>query len=635
MPELTKHEQWIELSLSGDLSEADRREMERWLLEDDANVERLARAFALDTQMRTVVVTGRLQDAAALLYPSIARASDADRQEVDQEMMNEVVEQAIAERHRHQAIFDASTRALVRDSEARRSSSARRVSRRSTRSHRGWSFGTAAGTILSSAAILAILVALAIAFSEDRSGEHEREIAESPSVGLRIDQPVAALVGVKDAQWQGHAPPINSVLFSGPLHLQAGYAEIELADGARVAIEGPTSFELIDGNQLSLESGKLVAHVPKRAHGFVVQTLDTTVVDLGTEFAVGVSPQDGTHVQVYNGVVTVHPPSQSKPLRTLHAGDACMVSPNSVRDISFQADLFVRHLPAEDEGATDAYPKTYADAVRAHNPLMWWSFDELIEGQVMDQGSAKINSRAIQGLRLTESPLGQAASINGHAMPITVMHGKTMPLKQDFTIEAWIRIQSSSIKPSRLISNRFLPQRRGALANGFGFGLTGTQNASDPASDFVDLDGKRGRPNELSLKFTAYDIFDVFTERPIPLDEWVHIAVVYPDHAPLQMYINGEPERGLTIKTQNASQQNHGPYYHRWRNARPVRASDQPPSIGSNPTDTQTAEPFEGDVDELVIYGKPLSDQDIRELYRLGQASDQHRPTPPTPPVVE
>ncbi|MEN6307941.1 MAG: NPCBM/NEW2 domain-containing protein [Anaerohalosphaeraceae bacterium] len=78
-----------------------------------------------------------------------------------------------------------------------------------------------------------------------------------------------------------------------PLWLQKGMLEIEFDYGARVLIEAPAEFQLNSEENISLFSGRLYAYVPDRSKGFMVETPNSRVIDLGTEFAVKVD-FDGT-----------------------------------------------------------------------------------------------------------------------------------------------------------------------------------------------------------------------------------------------------------------------------------------------------------------------------------------------------
>jgi hypothetical protein len=105
-----------------------------------------------------------------------------------------------------------------------------------------------------------------------------------------------------------------------------------------------------------------VVHVPKAASGFVLETRDASVLDVGTEFGVKVGPDRGTEVQVYQGSVFTSAKSSggrtNSPQRLL-AGTAARLDPDATdtfQDLPFAPDRFVRQLPETGYGSKDAVP---------------------------------------------------------------------------------------------------------------------------------------------------------------------------------------------------------------------------------------------------------------------------------------
>jgi hypothetical protein len=96
------------------------------------------------------------------------------------------------------------------------------------------------------------------------------------------------------------------------MELHAGLVELEFRSGARVVIESPAVFSLVNGNEMTLVSGKLMAHVPARAAGFTVQTSSGAVVDLGTRFGVNADPKMAPEVHVLEGRVEVQSTGQER-----------------------------------------------------------------------------------------------------------------------------------------------------------------------------------------------------------------------------------------------------------------------------------------------------------------------------------
>lgn len=137
---------------------------------------------------------------------------------------------------------------------------------------------------------------------------------------------VATLTRGTSVVWDGEANyvDIGSTLSSRWLRLKSGAVQIEFYDGARVILEGPAALELISSGEARLDYGKLSARVPEPAHGFKVYTADATVTDLGTEFGLNRQPNQPVKVEVFEGKVEVEPrDAQSE---VLNAGHGVRVS---------------------------------------------------------------------------------------------------------------------------------------------------------------------------------------------------------------------------------------------------------------------------------------------------------------------
>jgi len=99
----------------------------------------------------------------------------------------------------------------------------------------------------------------------------------------------------------------NVDLFVGDrLFLKSGLAEIYFSKGAKVVLEGPAELTIHGGGFCELDVGKLTARVESEsARGFIVQTPQATVTDLGTEFGVVAKTSQSTDVHVFQGTVAI------------------------------------------------------------------------------------------------------------------------------------------------------------------------------------------------------------------------------------------------------------------------------------------------------------------------------------------
>jgi hypothetical protein len=144
--------------------------------------------------------------------------------------------------------------------------------------------------------------------------------------------------------------------------LEAGTVEVTIQSGARILLEGPATLELLTPLRAYLQAGRAVVHVPEPASGFVQETRDANVLDVGTEFGVKVGPGPGTEVQVYQGSVFTTPKllgGHTNSPQRLFSGSAARINPEAVEPIQslpFAPDRFVRQLPETKSGSKDILP---------------------------------------------------------------------------------------------------------------------------------------------------------------------------------------------------------------------------------------------------------------------------------------
>lgn len=123
----------------------------------------------------------------------------------------------------------------------------------------------------------------------------------------RIDamRSVARLEEAHQTKWDGSSLPTEagSPLTRGRLRLLEGFARVKFHGGAEVSLEGPVELDLLGSNLCALHSGSIVAHVPKSARGFEVQTESARLIDHGTDFGMNADRSGKAQVQVLQGEV--------------------------------------------------------------------------------------------------------------------------------------------------------------------------------------------------------------------------------------------------------------------------------------------------------------------------------------------
>ena len=147
------------------------------------------------------------------------------------------------------------------------------------------------------------------------------------------------------------------------LDLVSGVAEIVFTTGTRLTLNGPTRVTLKSEGNCVLHEGQLVALVPQAGVGFVVETPDTKVIDLGTEFGLEVKRGGDTKVHVFQGVVVAE-----------YGGVGENQSPQRVELRKSEAARFVGHQPhfTKFAAAPEQFPRSLnTTAVPRPNLSRW------------------------------------------------------------------------------------------------------------------------------------------------------------------------------------------------------------------------------------------------------------------------
>ncbi|MEJ5258933.1 MAG: hypothetical protein WHS88_01960 [Anaerohalosphaeraceae bacterium] len=115
---------------------------------------------------------------------------------------------------------------------------------------------------------------------------------------------VATLYDSLGAEWSANLPlepGIRIPAGSKSIRLIRGIVKLKTDEGVELLLEGPMEFHFPTDSQLSMQYGKLLARVSAQGLGFSVNTPNSKIIDLGTEFAVLCHPNGDAEVHVYKG----------------------------------------------------------------------------------------------------------------------------------------------------------------------------------------------------------------------------------------------------------------------------------------------------------------------------------------------
>ncbi len=158
---------------------------------------------------------------------------------------------------------------------------------------------------------------------------------------------VTALASV---EWEGGRSAVlpDGSLASRHVALRGGFAELTYPSGVRLVLEGPSDFAVGGPDSGFLTRGRLVAHVPHGAEGFTIGYSGGRVVDLGTEFGLGVE-EGKMQLSVFDGAVELDMPDSSP--KALSEGQAVRHDggvDDRLHDIARNEVHFVRDLSGGD-----------------------------------------------------------------------------------------------------------------------------------------------------------------------------------------------------------------------------------------------------------------------------------------------
>jgi hypothetical protein len=165
----------------------------------------------------------------------------------------------------------------------------------------------------------------------------------------RVSTDVATLADSIDAQWSSDTPIKDGgrLVASTPLHLLGGIAKIITDKNVELLLEGPMEFSFDSVSELRMKYGRLTAKVSSQGVGFSVNTPNTKIIDLGTEFGVFSDLDETTELHVFAGktnLITLQNNSMVSS-QMVHEGLARRVNQLSeIQTIALKTESFLRQI---------------------------------------------------------------------------------------------------------------------------------------------------------------------------------------------------------------------------------------------------------------------------------------------------
>ena len=414
---------------------------------------------------------------------------------------------------------------------------------------------------------------------------------------LPTSKAVAMLNRTADAQWNqgGEIPRLGAPLEPGPLRLEAGLAEIIFYSGARLVIEGPAEVQLISQNDAFCRRGRIVAEVPDQAHGFQMETPQSVVTVMGTSFGLEVKNQ-GTEVHAFKGNIKLDGGAQSHG-QILQEGSGAMIESGQpprlivARQASFASlfDLEARSAAA-DARRHDQWRMACKRLERDTSLLVHFDFENIAPSgwKLRNVGKilADVSDATIVGCQWTEGRWPEKRALEFQSVSDRVR--LTVPGEfQALTLTAWVCVKGLDRKINSLL-----------MSDGFEPGTIHW---------LIRRDGVLG----MTVIGTGSGDHQIVASRPVvTLDKfgtWLHLAVTLDaDTKRVVHYVNGLPvdEKALKI-------------------APPFRIGAAElgnwNAKGFPENDPFMIRNFSGDMDDFCIFGRALSEREMRALYSQGK----------------
>lgn len=434
---------------------------------------------------------------------------------------------------------------------------------------------------------------------------------------------VAMLDRAVEAQWgdPNVAPQLGDSLDPGILRLESGLAQVLFYNGARVVIEGPAEFELVDSGAMVFGKGRLTGEVAPQAGDFRVSTPHANLrdigsvappvvsltarrsgdadVNLGTAFGLEVTSA-ATELHVFEGRVELKPLVIGSP-RELEEGTAATVeNASELRPIFMDAwkfsslfELQQRSVAAE----ASRYERWRESGERLNrDPSLLVRLD--FENQLSDDW--RLPNACKRGGSITDGTVIGCQWTTGRwpgkqALAFQSVNDRVrlrVPGEYDsLTLAMWVRVQGLD----RIINSLF-------MSDGFAPGTVHWSIRNDGVMGLTLIGEGRGN-------------YVLATTPPVltldRLGMWVHLAVVVDGpRGRVVQYVNGAP-------VADRSHQIAPPYTVGESELGNWKAEGFP---GKDPFLIRN---FSGAIDEFCLFGRALDGDEIRELYRRGKPQSE------------
>jgi hypothetical protein len=429
-----------------------------------------------------------------------------------------------------------------------------------------------------------------------------------------IAEAVAYLTVDNGVVWGGNRPAIRSVgstvQLGDEIVLTEGIAEFRLASGVALGIEGPASLFLISPSKLVLQYGKLTAHVPWRSEDFNVVTPGCQMIVRDAEFGVSLKGNK-LDIHTFSGEVA----AASAIVSGKASGDGDdepVADANDFRDAVVAAGRALQ-LTSSGEflqvaGWKKAEPADFAaklsmsgplpitpdyvELVKSAQPISYWRFEQIANQKIPNEVKSGPPLKAIDKSSLVGDEENRSAELRADGDWFVRTVSRLPLVGTDYSLELWV-------KPSHLHQGRIV-----------GFDCKDSKNR---ASASIELQGgiqdSFGKEHLGAVRYVHRGdkggYVSCFSSRAYAVRRWQHVVAVK-SGSHMKLYLDGALSES--------------------REASSALPNDAFIVVGVHQNNRRDFK-FIGQIDELAVYDRALSDEEIRQHYEaVDRAAKEPQP---------
>lgn len=358
--------------------------------------------------------------------------------------------------------------------------------------------------------------------------------------------------------------------------LTGGSVELVSALGAHIVIEAPAEFRFETEQRLCVMRGRLSAEVPPAAKGFTVITPSGDAVDLGTRFGVDVPASGAAEIHVFQGEV-IAKASGNASNQSLRGGDAVAMDGGASTARELRSSAFIQ--PDEMLGLSAGLAA--GQRARSEAALTGIRNDPALIA-LLDFESGEVQPgvfRTVQG-RWPGSHASEFVHVGDH-LKLDVGGEREWP---QITLAAWVRLDRLGAPYQSLLhTDGWNDDRPGQLH----------WMVTRHTTMRLALRGNTLAPGSEEQEMFPDSKTSVLPEQ----GRWMHLATVYDAGAKtVRFYFNGRFDKET------------------------LQSIAHPAKLGAAQIgnwDRQDRK-LSGRVDELLLLGRAVSDDEVRALYEAG-----------------